>query len=469
MRDLPRPLQLYVASVCLLGVGILLWALLHLPLYDPWGYAFFIALIILTEITTLQVQSSVGRSGISVSAAITYATIVIYGPFPAAVIHAISNLVASWYQQVRVFYRLAFNAALLALSGLAAGYTFVLTQRILSGVPGYIELIMGMLLASQVDYLLNSVGVAAAISLQNRLPFRKVWEESFGWMLIQYLILAALGVIIALGYRALGLPGLVLFFVPLFLARYLFKFYIDWARRQMDLLRAANEALDRLNRGLIETLAAAIDARDVFTYGHSAQVTAYAVAIAEEMGLSEEEREMIRQAGLLHDIGKLGISEAILSKPGHLTPEEQHLLRRHPTIGAAILNRIEELRPLAELVASHHEHYDGRGYPRGLKGDEIPLGGRILGVADALEAMLSDRPYRSGMSLEQALQEIKAHAGTQFDPQVVDALLRVAAKAPPDFFKNSARTVEGKLAWEVEDHAERVLFRPRSLVAASDS
>ncbi len=292
----------------------------------------------------------------------------------------------------------------------------------------------------------------------------RLWQlkrETFGWIIAQCLLLAALGIILALSYDRFGIFGLVILIVSLLLSGYLFKFYIGRAHRQMKLLSETNAALDRANQGLIEILAAVIDARDMYVYGHSIQVTAYAVAIAEELGLSREEQEMIRKASLLHDIGKLGISEEILSKPGAVTEDELDILRQHPSIGAEILGQMEELKELAAIVASHHEFYNGQGYPHGKKGEEIPLGGRILCVADALDAMLSDRPYKAGVSLDQALEEIKRNAGVQFDPQVVETLLRVAGKVGKDFFKNSAEMVESALTGQAP--SKRVLFRPKGI------
>jgi putative nucleotidyltransferase with HDIG domain len=221
------------------------------------------------------------------------------------------------------------------------------------------------------------------------------------------------------------------------------------------------------NQDLIETLAAVIDARDVFTYGHSTQVTNYALAIAREMGLPDEEREVIRKAGLLHDIGKVGISERILAKKDIITQDERHILEQHPVLGEEILGRVTDMKELAEIVGSHHERYDGQGYPYGRKGEEIPLAGRILGVADALDAMLSDRPYRLAVTLLQALLEIQLNAGTQFDPRVVEALLRVAEKADADFFKNSARTIEATPAQQADDYPRTTFFRPKSVTVTS--
>jgi putative nucleotidyltransferase with HDIG domain len=321
--------------------------------------------------------------------------------------------------------------------------------------------------AGLTDYFITTIGTAIAIALYRNTSALKTWGENFGLRPTPYLLLAVLGTIIALGYGEFGSLGLALFFFPIVLARYIFKSYIDKAHRQVTLLRAANTALDIANQDLIETLAAIIDARDIFTYGHSIRVTDYALAIAKEMGLPEEEREMIHKAGLLHDIGKVGIGESILTKKGTLTQDERHILEQHPILGEEILGRVKDMRELAEIVGSHHERYDGKGYPHARKGEEIPLAGRILGVADAIDAMLSDRPYRPAMNLLQALVEIQRNAGTQFDSNVVEALLRVAEKADAGFFKNSAQPIEAASTQQADDHLRTTFFRPKSVSVAS--
>jgi HD-GYP domain-containing protein (c-di-GMP phosphodiesterase class II) len=141
-------------------------------------------------------------------------------------------------------------------------------------------------------------------------------------------------------------------------------------------------------------------------------------------------------------------------------------LEQHPLLGEEILGRVKDMKELAEIVGSHHERYNGKGYPYGRKREEIPLAGRILGVADALDAMLSDRPYRPAMNLLQALVEIQRNAGTQFDPHVVEVLLRVAEKADADFFKNSARTIEAAPTGQADDHPRTIFFRPKSVSVA---
>ncbi len=183
--------------------------------------------------------------------------------------------------------------------------------------------------------------------------------------------------------------------------------------------------LKELFTGIITALANAIDAKSPWTKGHSERVTSYAVAIAQEMGMDEKGIEDIRIAGLLHDIGKIGTYDVLLDKPGRLTEEEYEIVKRHPEKGVELLYPIKHLRHILPWIRHHHERWDGKGYPDGLKGQEIPLQARILAVADTFDSMTAERPYRQTPGREKAVEELRRCSGTQFDPDVVDAFLRV--------------------------------------------
>jgi len=187
----------------------------------------------------------------------------------------------------------------------------------------------------------------------------------------------------------------------------------------------AYEMLKSLNQQIMEALAMATETRDPYTTGHSLQVTHWAVAIAEKMGLSDQEVQALQLVGPLHDIGKIGVPDSVLNKPARLTSAEAILIQSHPVIAAHILGKIRAFADLIPVIKHHHEWYDGRGYPDGLKGEEIPLLARILAVADGFEAMTSERPYRLPKSREEAVEELKAGAGTQWDPEVVRVFLEV--------------------------------------------
>jgi len=196
-------------------------------------------------------------------------------------------------------------------------------------------------------------------------------------------------------------------------------------RRQTVELQATLAHLEEASESTLDALVSALDAREHETRAHSKRVGEYTVRLAREMGVDEAGVETIRRGAMLHDIGKIGIPDRILLKPGQLSESEWREMRRHPQIGYWILSGVEPLREAAEMVLCHHERFDGRGYPRGLKGEAIVLGARIFSVMDCWDAMTSDRPYHRGVSWEEARREIDAHAGSQFDPEVVKAFLAV--------------------------------------------
>ncbi len=195
-----------------------------------------------------------------------------------------------------------------------------------------------------------------------------------------------------------------------------------------SLLREAMFELERSYDTTLEALGDALDLKDTETEGHSRRVTAYTIALARSMRIDPSDMKTIKHGAFLHDIGKMAIPDAILLKPGRLDSSEMITMRQHCLFGFQIVRKIPFLREAADIVFSHQEHYDGNGYPRRLRGDEIPLGARIFAVADTLDAITSDRPYRPGRSFPAAQEEIARCAGTQFDPGVVDAFLAVPIK-----------------------------------------
>jgi putative nucleotidyltransferase with HDIG domain len=194
---------------------------------------------------------------------------------------------------------------------------------------------------------------------------------------------------------------------------------------------AFSEELHRSYLDTIALLSHLIEMKDAYTSTHTQRTTHYARAICQKLNLPESITRYIEQAALLHDIGKVAIDSNILLKPSSLTPDERKEIQKHPLLGANILNPILYLKPLSSIILYHHEWYNGAGYPEGLKGNEIPLGARIIAVLDAFDAMLSDRPYRKALSLEQTIEELKKAKGTQFDPKIVDVFIEVLMETNP--------------------------------------
>ena len=193
-------------------------------------------------------------------------------------------------------------------------------------------------------------------------------------------------------------------------------------------LRAAMQELERSYDITLEAMGDALDLRDAETEGHSRRVTAYTTALAREMGLNAEELRVIARGAFLHDIGKIATPDSVLLKPGKLDAREIEIMREHCERGYEMVRKIPFLREASEIVFAHQESFDGSGYPRGLRGSEIPLGARIFAIADTLDAITSDRPYRQGRSFDEARDEIVRCAGTQFDPEIVEIFLRIPAE-----------------------------------------
>ncbi len=204
---------------------------------------------------------------------------------------------------------------------------------------------------------------------------------------------------------------------------------IENARLYEEVVFKGNQ-LKAANLDSIKALAAALETKDVDTMGHSDRTVEYALAVAKGLGLSEVDQELFEYAAILHDIGKIGIPETILKKPGKLTPEEYEVMKQHPAFGAKIVQQIKFLGPVVPLVRADHERWDGKGYPDGLRGEKIPLGARVVAIVDAYDAMTSDRVYRKALGKEYAIAELKKYAGTQFDPQLVKLFLEILEKKP---------------------------------------
>lgn len=268
----------------------------------------------------------------------------------------------------------------------------------------------------------NMILAVSVASLRTNTAFARVWALSISNVLTGLVALVPLGWLMAEIGVKVGLWAAFLFMVPLYLARYSFSKYAETRE---------------LFFGTVSALSQAIDAKDGFTRGHADRVSRIAGAVARHMSLSEKQIEDIELAGLLHDIGKIGVEDRILMKPMRLEPDEQELMRRHPIYGASILEPSAALRPLVQMVLHHHENFDGSGYPEGLKGTEIPLGSRIIIVADAYEAMTSDRIYRKSIGHEGAMEQLNRYKGIQFDPAIVRALEQLLLKRGPQAFEVS--------------------------------
>jgi diguanylate cyclase (GGDEF)-like protein/putative nucleotidyltransferase with HDIG domain len=273
-------------------------------------------------------------------------------------------------------------------------------------------------MAATVYFIADTGSIATAIALIERRSLRTLWGKCYSWAVPYYIGGAALGGLIAVLNRSYPWETSLLVLPVMYVVYRSYRLYMS----KLEDRRSHIEEMANLHLRTIEALALAIEAKDQTTHEHLERVQVYAIEVAKEMKLSSKEIEALHAAALLHDIGKLAVPEHIISKPGRLTPEEFEKMKIHPVVGAEILEHVRFPYPVVPIVRAHHEKWDGTGYPKGLKGEEIPIGARILSAVDFLDALASDRQYRKALPLDQVIKLLVQDSGKAFDPKVVDVL-----------------------------------------------
>jgi putative nucleotidyltransferase with HDIG domain len=311
---------------------------------------------------------------------------------------------------------LVFNWAQLTVSSaMAYGAYWLVVTRVLHG-PGPLAL----LAAAVTHFSCNTAAMATIIGLTEDKPVKKVWTDTYLWSFPYYMVGAAAAGLVNFLNGHIGWQSSLLVLPPIYLMYRSYRLYLG----KLETEKKHAEQVSNLHLRTIEALALAIEAKDETTGEHLQRVRVYAMELAKELGLSEDETEALRAASVLHDIGKLAVPEHIISKPGKLTPEEFEKMKIHPIVGAEILEQVDFPYPVVPIVRAHHEKWDGSGYPNGLEGEAIPIGARILAAVDCLDALASDRQYRKALPLHEAMAKVVADAGKSFDPKVVAILNR---------------------------------------------
>lgn len=431
-----RPLtplgRAFVTGVIALGGGALAWSIADL-VARPVRLDWLVLLALTVFSSTFRIRVPDVSVTISVSEIFVFVCALLFGPSPAAALIAIDGLIISLWRRHRRIVQILFNTTEPALSIFVATQAFFWLSGLDPRHPGPIRVgdhLAPLFAFTSAYFVLNSGLNAIVVSLQLEQPIWAIWRQHFGWLLLNYFAATSVAALLVhnsteFSVTALGvvIPLLVIFYLT-------FKVSIQ---RVED----ANRHLEQLNRlylSTIETLAMAVDAKDQITHGHIRRVQAYAVGLAKTLGVSDAAQlRAIEAAALLHDMGKLAVPEHILNKPGKLTTVEFEQMKLHASIGADILSAIDFPYPVVPIVRHHHEQWDGRGYPAGLSGTDIPIGARILAVVDCFDALTSDRPYRRRLTDEEAIAVLMEGRGTKYDPLVVDTFARVHREiAPPE-------------------------------------
>jgi len=398
---------------------------------SPWDLAAFSLVALLvggTRISLNRLRSGDSVGSMSLGFAITFAALLRFGTATGTLIAVVGCLSSCLFPKRQKWYRIVFNVSLAAVEALAGGAIFsFLCGGKLEADPG--NLFVAVAGSALSFYLVNTIGVATMIACYTGEGLRTVWNENFSWTAPSYFASACVGGVVAVAVPTAAGGVSVLFIIPI--AYFVYQSYVTHISRgeeraqHAEEIQAKQSQLTNVYLTTIESLALAIDAKDQYTHSHIVRVQQYAVAIAEEMGLVGDQLDAIRTGALLHDIGKLGVPEYVLLKPGPLTREEFEKIKKHPEIGAAILEPVEFPWPVLPIVRHHHEKWDGSGYPDGLAGEQIPLNARIMAVADVYDAVTSTRSYRQAWSHERAIEMMRRDSGSHFDPRVVEAFLKV--------------------------------------------
>jgi diguanylate cyclase (GGDEF)-like protein/putative nucleotidyltransferase with HDIG domain len=433
--SLSKRLGALVGVVGLAGVSAGVLGILYGTTTDVVGLLAIVALVGVGQALALGTD----EGSISVSAVGALAGAALFGP-RAALALAIAITVVDWSAQRLWTHQVFFNIGAITIAALSAAGVFGIAGALDLSATSDRALTVALGVVAGLAYFVVNMGlVSLALAMEGHERWLNVFKERFAWLWMHYVVYGFVAGVMAVAYDAASLWGLAVFAVPLLLMRKTQEAYLAHTQRSAQKLREAaetirsqNVSLEQANRLLrerstaaMESLSATVDARDSYTAGHSRRVQQLALAIGRELGLSQAELDVLGHAALFHDIGKLAIPDAILLKPASLTSEEWALMQRHADEGARIIDRLGFLGDAVPAIRHHHERFDGTGYPDRLNGEDIPLGARIIHVADALDSMLTTRIYRAARPPAEALAELKRASTSQFCPRCVGALERI--------------------------------------------
>src|ERR1700685_3730134 len=416
-QSLPRQVgaRVFIAAMALAALGCFYTALTNWHSSDPLKFLCYLAVALLASSLKIKLPRINGTMSVNFLFILLGVLELSFGE--TLMIGFAAVLVQSyWTSSNPKSIHVVFNMSQLPV-GTAAAYVVyqVVTNRGLHRNDP-----LALLLVAITYFAFNTFAMAIIIRLTEGKPVLKVWSECYFWSFPYYLVGAAIAGLVSFLNRHIGWQSSLLVLPPVYLMYRSYRLYLG---KLEDETRHA-EQVSNLHLRTIEALALAIEAKDHTTHDHLQRVQVYAVEIGKELCLNETQLEALRAAAVLHDIGKLAVPEHIISKPGKLTREEFEKMKIHPGVGAEILARARLPYPVTPIVRSHHERWDGAGYPDGLRGQSIPIGARILAAVDCLDALASNRQYRRALPMAEAMQKVAADAGKAFDPQVVEVLQR---------------------------------------------
>ncbi len=442
------------AALCLAGAS---WSVPPADHLLHWNaVAAFAALGFLSEATYLRLRVGQSETNASVAFIPFIASLMLFDTGWAVSIAATAEFGVEYAVRKKPPIKILFNVSQLVVSLTLASWVF----HWLGGASSLTvfrptaDTAVSIAAAVATYFVVNTTAVTAAVAISDRLAFGAAWRRIGGPSLVYDIFSSALGPLLAFLYVDFGFKGIVLLVLPLFFIRHIYQ---------------VNMQLEQVNRDLLELMVKAIEARDPYTSGHSLRVSRIASQLAKEAGLGSRVVDQITTAALLHDVGKIHEDFApLLRKEARLDGTEKALMQTHPSRSAELVSTISAFRgPIEQAVRYHHENFDGSGYPHGLSGEDIPVGARVIMLADTMDAMTTDRPYRKALTYERVVEELRRYAGRQFDPSLVDVVVSsvpikelVAARLR----RESIETPTGGL--EIFARAERASRASRAIAAS---
>lgn len=409
MNQLPKNAKLYLITVIITAVFFSFFLANNYPMPNTYVLLLFVFLSFLTESLTIRFTN---EASVSISFAVFFSSIIILGPLGATISAALGIMFryvktsdgASRHVLNTPLYKILFNGSMAALSvGISAVIYYSFDVQIAD--PHFYNNFLAIFCVILTCLVVNTTLVTGLFAFLQKNPFLSLFISNFIWTVPNLLIISILGIFLSILYLNYGVSIMLLFFAPLIFARHSFQLYIDIKNYYMQTMTA---------------LANAVEANDKYTKGHSERVSFLAEEFGKHTNMKSADISVLKKAGLLHDIGKIGISDSILNKPAKLTNEEMLAIKDHPELGVKILKDVNFLKGVHEAILHHHERYDGAGYPHGLVGGQIPLNAAVLTVVDAYDAMTSDRAYRDALTTQEAINTLKQEAGRQFHPLIAE-------------------------------------------------
>jgi len=411
----------FVGITALAGAVVLIFSLSHWQSQDPTRFVCYLLVALLASGLKVQLPGIDGTMSVNFLF-ILLGVLELSLPETLVIGCAASLTQSVWQLRGRLDpVKVLFNVC--GMMANASSLTY-LTYHSLVGKFGSNKPIL-LMVSALVFFFANTMPISLVIALTEGKSSRRVWSECYFWSFPYYLVGAAAVGLVGIINRSAGWQTSLLVLPLIYWVYRSYRLYLgrlEAEKERVEVEKRHVEQIASLNMRTIEALALAIEAKDHTTHTHLQRVRTYAVEMAKQLDLGEEQIEALRAAALLHDIGKLAVPEQIINKPGKLTPEEFEKMKVHPIVGAEILERVAFPYPVAPIVRSHHERWDGTGYPEGLAGESIPVGARILAAVDCLDALASHRQYRPALPLSEAMAKVKEKAGTWFDPQIVEIL-----------------------------------------------